>query len=95
MEKVRRRNPAAPRQPDEAWLLRLAEGRGVVLPDVPMILDYQPDVDLLWIRFEQPVASDAITDDDELGVIGIYDRGKLIAVEILDITGNLEHVNPQ
>ena len=80
---------------DEERLVRLATERGVVLPDVPMSLDYQSDVDLLSIRFEQPVAPNAITDDDELGVIGIYDNGSLVGVEILDVTGNLEHADPQ
>jgi uncharacterized protein YuzE len=95
LEKVRRVSFVGPQQADEARLLRLAEARGVLLPDVPVTLDYQPDVDLLSIRFEQPVESEFIPDDDELGVIGIYDRGKLVGVEILDITGNLEHANPR
>lgn len=80
---------------NQQGLKRLAAERGVILPDVPMTLDYQPDVDLLSIRFARPVAPDAIADDDELGVIGIYNNGELVGVEIVDATGNLENAHPQ
>ena len=94
MAKVRT-NIVAPPPLDQDRLLRLAEERGVLLPDVHLTLDYQADVDLLSIRFDKPVKTDSIADDDELGVIGIYDQGMLVGVEILDITGNLEHANPR
>lgn len=92
---ITQENVGKSQKPDEQRLMRLAAERGVALPDVPMTLDYQADVDLLSIRFAQPVAPDAITDDDELGVVGIYDNGDLVGVEILDVTGNLEHADPQ
>ena len=75
-------------------LLALAAER-VELPDVPMVLDYQDDVDTLCIRFQGPVSSTLIEDDDESGVIGIYQGRKLVGIEILDITGQLEFADPR
>lgn len=95
MAKVSPEDVVTPRHLDDARLLGLAVERGITLPDVRMILDYQPDVDLLSIRFERPVGPDSIIDDDELGIIGIYDDGALVGVEILDISGKLEHANPR
>ncbi len=58
-------------------------------------LEYQPDVDLLSIHFRQPIDEDLLRPDDEEGIVGIYDGEKLVGVEILDITGNLDAVNPR
>ncbi len=76
-------------------LIALAAER-VELPDVPMRLDYQDDVDTLCIRFEGNVSSSLLSemDESENGVIGIYEGKKLVGLEILDITGQLEHANP-
>jgi len=95
---VKRRNPAAKSMAEEIesdGLIALAAER-VELPDVPMRLDYQDDVDTLCIRFEGNVSSSLLseTDESENGVIGIYEGKKLVGLEILDITGQLEHANP-
>jgi hypothetical protein len=58
-------------------------------------LEYQPDVDLLSIHFRQPIDEELLRPDDEEGIVGIYDGEKLVGVEILDITGNLDAVNPR
>ena len=70
-------------------LMDLARER-VQLPNVPVELDYQDDVDTLCIRFGQPVDSNSIKDDAENGVIGLYDGEKLVGVEILDITNQMD-----
>ena len=70
-------------------LMDLARKR-VQLPNVPMELDYQDDVDILGIRFGQPVNSDSIKDDPEDGVFGLYEDEKLVGVEILDITDQMD-----
>jgi len=88
-------NIANPQTFDEQAFARVAAERGVVLPRVPMTFDYQSDVDLLSIRFAQPLSPDAIDDNDESGVIGIYHNGSLVGVEILDATGNLERADPR
>jgi len=70
-------------------LMDLARKR-VQLPNVPVELDYQDDVDILCIRFGQPVNPDSIKDDPEDGVIGLYEDEKLVGVEILDITDQMD-----
>ena len=73
----------------QSKLMDLARKR-VQLPNVPVELDYQDDVDTLCIRFGQPVNSDSIKDDPEDGVIGLYEDEKLVGVEILDITDQMD-----
>ena len=70
-------------------LIELARKR-VQLPNIPVELDYQDDVDTLCIRFGQPVNSDSIKDDPENGVIGLYEGEKVVGVEILDITDQMD-----
>ena len=70
-------------------LIELARKR-VQLPNIPVELDYQDDVDTLCIRFGQPVNSDSIRDDPENGVIGLYEGEKVVGVEILDITDQMD-----
>jgi hypothetical protein len=81
---------------DIAGLFDLASER-IALPDgVTMRFDYQDDVDTLCIRFKGDVSSSLVskTDETESGVIGIYEGKKLVGLEILDITGQLEYANP-
>jgi len=73
----------------QSKLMDLARKR-VPLPNIPVELDYQDDVDTLCIRFGQPVDSDSIQDDPEEGVLGLYEDEKLVGVEILDITGQMD-----
>ena len=70
-------------------LIELARKR-VQLPNIPVELDYQDDVDTLCIRFAQPVDSDSIQDHPEDGVIGLSEGENLVGVEILDITGQMD-----
>lgn len=97
MAKVKKRNPVTQRklsQLDPDDLLALAAKR-VDLPEVPMVFDYQDDVDTLCIHFEGNVSPILVDDDFENGVIGIYKGKELIGIEILDISGQLEHANPK
>jgi hypothetical protein len=76
-------------QQQQAKLMDLARKR-VPLPNIPMELDYQDDVDTLCIRFGQAVDADSIQDDLEDGVIGLYEGEKFVGVEILDITDQMD-----
>jgi hypothetical protein len=98
MAQIKRRNPTAQRRVGTAdmseVLARVPER--ISLPDVPMRFDYQSDVDTLCVLFDDEVSSSLVSEDDEQenGVIGIYDGRKLVGVEILDITGRLAQANP-
>ncbi len=78
-----------PNEQQQTKLMDLARKR-VPLPNIPVEIDYQDDVDTLCIRFGQPVDSDSIKDDAEAGVIGLYEGEKLVGVEILDITNQMD-----
>jgi hypothetical protein len=95
MAQVKRKTPAARRAggPSMSEIIARAHER-VKLPDVAMDYDYQDDVDMLSILFEEAVSPSRVATDDEKGVIGIYKGKKLIGVEILDITGGLARANP-
>ncbi len=98
MAKVKRKNPVTQKRVgkvDMSHLLARVTER-VSLPNVPMRFDYQDDVDTLHIRFEGNVSPSLVREDDELenGIIGIYEGKKLVGLEILDISGQLEYVNP-
>ncbi len=62
----------------------------VQLPEVPVELDYQDDIDTLCIRFGQPVDFISFQDRPEDGVVGLYEGEKLVGVEILDITDQMD-----
>lgn len=96
MAKVKRKNPLLQSKPDLKALSALAAKR-IDLPAVPMTFDYQDDVDTLCIHFQQPVSPALVNEDDEQekGIIGIYDGKKLVGVEILDISGQLEYADPR
>ena len=70
-------------------MLSLARER-VRLPQVPMVLDYQDDVDVLCIRLSEPLDLDSIAEDFEEGVIALYEGGKVAGFEILDITSQMD-----
>ena len=79
--------------PSTEDLLALAATR-VKLPDVPLELDYQDDVDTLYIRLKKharPTHSEAQLDDS---VIYDYENDTLVGIEILDISGQLKYANP-
>lgn len=79
--------------PSDEELLALAATR-VKLPDAPLRLDYQDDVDTLYISLKQnahPTHSEAQLDDS---VIYDYENDTLVGIEILDISGQLKYANP-
>jgi uncharacterized protein YuzE len=79
--------------PSSEELLALAAAR-VELPAAPFLLDYQHDVDTLYISLRQnahPTHSEAQLDDS---VIFNYENDTLVGIEILDISGQLKYANP-
>lgn len=79
--------------PGTEELLALAATR-VKLPDAPLRLDYQDDVDTLYISLKEnahPTHSEAQLDDS---VIYDYENETLVGIEILDISGQLKYANP-
>ena len=79
--------------PSNEELLALAATR-VKLPDAPLRLDYQDDVDTLYISLKKnahPTHSEAQLDDS---VIYDYENETLVGIEILDISGQLKYANP-
>ena len=80
-----------PPNPEE--LLALAATR-ITLPTVPLELDYQDDVDTLYISLKKnarPTHSESNLDDS---VIYDYENDTLVGIEILDISGQLKYANP-
>jgi len=74
-------------------LLRAARQR-VSLPPGKLWLDYQDDVDTLYIRLKektQPTHSESDVDDL---VVFDYEEEELVGIEIMDITGQLKYANP-
>lgn len=79
--------------PSHEELLALAAAR-VDLPDAPFELDYQDDVDTLYISLKKkanPTHSESNLDDS---VIYDYENDTLVGIEILDISGQLKYANP-
>jgi len=79
--------------PSTEELLALAATR-VKLPDAPLELDYQDDVDTLYISLKKnanPTHSETKLDDS---VIYDYENDTLVGIEILDISGQLKYANP-
>ena len=79
--------------PSTEELLALAATR-VELPDTPLELDYQDDVDTLYISLKKnanPTHSETKLDDS---VIYDYENDTLVGIEILDISGQLKYANP-
>jgi uncharacterized protein YuzE len=89
----RQLNQNAIQPPSSEELLALAATR-VKLPDAPFRLDYQDDVDTLYISLKQnahPTHSETEMDDS---VIFDYENDTLVGIEILDISGQLKYANP-
>ena len=77
----------------KAELLRAARRR-LSLPPGELWLDYQDDVDTLYIRLKektQPTRSESDFDDM---VVFDYEGEELVGIEIMDITGQLKYANP-
>ena len=79
--------------PSTEELLALAATR-VELPDAQLELDYQDDVDTLYISLKKnanPTHSETKLDDS---VIYDYENDTLVGIEILEISGQLKYANP-
>ena len=79
--------------PSKEELLAAARRR-VSLPPGELWLDYQDDVDTLYISLKRnahPTHSEAQLDDS---VIFDYENDTLVGIEILDISGQLKYANP-
>ena len=79
--------------PSKEELLEAARRR-VSLPPGELWLDYQHDVDTLYIRFKektQPTHSESDVDDL---VVFDYEGEELVGIEIMDIPGQLKSANP-
>lgn len=79
--------------PGKEELLRAARRR-VNLPPGELWLDYQSDVDTLYIRLKektQPTRSESGFDDM---IVFDYEGEELVGIEIMDITGQLKYANP-
>jgi len=87
------REPRGIVTPGKEELLKAARRR-VSLPPGELWLDYQDDVDTLYIRLKektQPTRSESDLDD---GVVFDYEGEELVGVEIMDISGQLKYANP-
>lgn len=76
----------ARRQPmsaDANRLLTLATRR-VKIPALPFRVEYDPDVDTLYIRFKDGVSPTHSKDDPDNGLVYDYRGRSLIGIEILD-----------
>jgi uncharacterized protein YuzE len=71
-----------------------AARRRVDLPETELWLDYQDDVDTLYIRFKREIKpTHSETDIDNLLVFD-YEDDQLVGIEIMDINGQLKDANP-
>jgi uncharacterized protein YuzE len=87
------REPRTIVAPGKQELLKAARRR-VSLPPGELWLDYQDDVDTLYIRFKEktkPTRSESDVDDL---VVFDYEGEELVGIEIMDITGQLKYANP-
>ena len=79
--------------PSRDELLKAARAR-VSLPPGELWLDYQDDVDTLYIRLKEKTQTTRSESDLDDAVIFDYEGEELVGIEILDITGQLKYANP-
>ena len=80
--------------PSKEELLAAARGR-VSLPPRELWLDYQDDVDTLYISLKEKTnPTHSKSDVDDL-VVFDYEGEELVGIEIMDITGQLKYANPR
>jgi uncharacterized protein YuzE len=79
--------------PSRDELLKAARRR-VSLPPGELWLDYQDDVDTLYIRLKEKTnPTHSKSDVDDL-VVFDYEGEEMVGIEIMDITGQLKYANP-
>ena len=80
--------------PGREELLAAARER-VELPEGELWLDYQDDVDTLYIRLkEETKPTHSESNFDEM-IVFDYEGEELVGIEIMDITGQLKYANPR
>ena len=79
--------------PSKEELLEAAHRR-VNLPPGELWLDYQDDVDTLYIRLKEKTHPTRSESDVDGGVVFDYEGEELVGIEIMDITGQLKYANP-
>jgi uncharacterized protein YuzE len=81
-------------QPPSTEELLVLAAKRVELPEAPLELDYQDDVDTLYISLKKnanPTHSKTNMDDS---VIYDYENDTLVGIEILDISDQLKYAHP-
>jgi hypothetical protein len=87
------REPRTIVTPGREELLKAARAR-VDLPPGELWLDYQDDVDTLYIRLkEKPQPTRSESDFDNM-VVFDFEGEELVGIEIMDVTGQLKYANP-
>lgn len=71
-----------------------AARRRVSLPPGELWLDYQDDVDTLYIRLKEKTNPTRNESDVDNMVAFDYEGEELVGIEIMDITGQLKYANP-
>jgi hypothetical protein len=79
--------------PSKEELLRAVRQR-VSLPPGELWLDYQDDVDTLYVRLKEETRPTRSESDFDEGVVFDYEGDELVGIEIIDITGQLKYANP-
>ena len=79
--------------PGREELLEAARCR-VSLPPGELWLDYEDDVDTLYIRLKEKTQPNRSESDFDNGVVFDYEEEELVGIEIMDVTGQLKYANP-
>jgi len=80
--------------PTRDELLAAARER-VDLPPGKLWLDYQDDVDTLYVRLKEKThPTHSKSNLDEM-IVFDYEGEELVGIEIMDITGQLKYANPR
>ena len=87
------REPRGIVTPSKEELLKAAHER-VSPPPGELWLDYQDDVDTLYIRLKEKTQPTRSESDLDNGVVFDYEGEELVGIEIMDITGQLKYANP-
>lgn len=87
------RRPRALETADRDSLLAAARQR-VTIPEGYVWLDYQRDVDTLYVRLKEKTTPTRSESDLDNLLVFDYEGDQLVGIEIMDINGRLEHANP-
>lgn len=80
--------------PTRDELLAAARER-VDLPPGKLWLDYQDDVDTLYVRLKEKTHSTHSKSNLDEMIVFDYEGEELVGIEIMDITGQLKYANPR